>query len=258
MHLSKTVVKQKDSVGNVLEYTPRTLERDLSSQAADYLQSKNYHTSRFKLSELVAAQVGISELERSALESQIEKQAIEKMKAVQEAAYKEAYALGLEEGSKKAFSDNNKDILAKLQQMDELLVTIGKMKTDILAQNEVHIMKMIYDLACRLALMEIDKNEARILPVIRHAVELAQSEENVVIRLSKADFDFIEVFRDSAKKDFEFIKKLKFEQSPDLRQGGCIVETNFGVIDSKIEERISKLWNTIEEKIPKQKDNIEK
>lgn len=256
--MSKTIVKQEDSVGSVLEYTPRTLERDLSVQAADYIQSKQYHTSRFKLSELVASQVGISELERASLESQVEKQAIEKIKSVQEAAYKEAYALGLEEGSKKAFSDNNKDILAKLQLLDDLLVTVGKMKMDILAQNEVHIMKLIYDLACRLALMEIDKNEARILPVIRHAVELAQSEENVVVRLSKADFDFIETFRESAKKDFEFVKKLKFEQSSEIRPGGCVVETNFGVIDAKMEERISKLWNTIEEKIPKQKDNVEK
>src|SRR5947207_15543097 len=107
MHLSKGVLKSQNTSGHVLDYKPRTIQRDLGPLAKNYVDTEAFHKTNFKMSDLVAQQVGITEIERASLEGRVEQLALEKMKQIEEAGYKEAYALGLEEGRKKAFEDNN-------------------------------------------------------------------------------------------------------------------------------------------------------
>ncbi|MCB0357040.1 MAG: hypothetical protein KDD40_08540, partial [Bdellovibrionales bacterium] len=36
-----------------------------------------------------------------------------------------------------------------------------------------------------------------------------------------------------------------------MSNGGCILETNYGAIDARIEERLEKVWKAIEDKMPR-------
>ena len=54
----------------------------------------------------------------------------------------------------------------------------------------------------------------------------------------------------------EFLKNVKLQAAPNIQPGGCIVETNYGVIDARIAERTSKLWDEISQTLPKVKSKV--
>jgi flagellar assembly protein FliH len=57
-------------------------------------------------------------------------------------------------------------------------------------------------------------------------------------------------------REFEFLKAVKFEGDEAVTEGGCILETNYGEIDSRVEQRVEKLWEALVEAIPKVKDKV--
>jgi flagellar assembly protein FliH len=253
MPLSKGVLKKEAASNIVLDFTPRSLDKVVPAVAKQFLADALARPSSFKINELVAQQTGISEIERASLQEKIEHRALEKIKEVQEQAYREAYNLGLEEGRKTAFNEEKSQIGERLRQFDDILMAISRIKSDLYNQNEAHLIRLAFDLARKLFFKQIDESEDRILPVLKEAIDLAQSEENVTVRLSDTDYKFIEEFKTKVSKQFDFIKRMKFEPSADIAPGGCILETNYGVIDATIEERVEKLWGTLKEKLPKVK-----
>lgn len=258
MPLYKSVLKKELAENLVLDFTPRALDSQMPEVAKDYLADTKKNPTTFRLNELVAQQTGISEVERSSLNEKIEARALAKVKDVQEAAYREAYALGLEEGRKRAFDEEKAEIERRLGLLDEVLHSIGNIKSDLVVQNEAHMLRLTFELAKKLFFSEIADRSDRILPVLKQAIELAQSEESVVARISEEDYKFIEEFRQKVNKEFDFLKRIKFDASPDIERGGCLLETNYGVVDATIGERVDKLWGILSEKIPKVKNNDQK
>lgn len=104
--------------------------------------------------------------------------------------------------------------------------------------------------------MSLAGNNEAMIEILRDAVGLAQDEENVTVHVSRSQFDFMEQLKNETGREFEFIKKIRFEHSDEVSDGGCIVETNYGEVDARIEQRIDQLWKVLSENIPKVKDKV--
>ena len=115
---------------------------------------------------------------------------------------------------------------------------------------EVHIIKLIYQIAKRIALKEIKEDPDAIIPVIRKVVDEAQTDETVVIHVSEIDLEIIEKIRKRNHESTEFLKRIRLEPSERVSPGGCWLESNFGTIDATIEKRVEKAWELITEKLP--------
>ncbi|MGL1138590.1 FliH/SctL family protein, partial [Vibrio parahaemolyticus] len=76
------------------------------------------------------------------------------------------------------------------------------------------------------------------------AVELASEEENVLVQMNPEQVEFIELLRQQTNREFEFLKKLRLEPNASIKAGGCVVETNYGEVDARIETRLQQLWVT--------------
>ncbi len=231
----------------VMDYQPKKLTLNVTAQAKDFVGSQPEGPDvSFRISELIAQQNGIQDLERASLEKRIEGKALEKLKEIQESAYREAYNIGLDEGQLKGYEESKQAITERLQVLNELVEKFGRIKNDILQRNEVQIIDFIYYLASKVAYFEIEKNPERILPVLKNAIESLQKDERMLIKISPQDFATIEDLRKKSGNNFEYLSNAKLESVDTLKPGGCLIETNFGLIDATVEERLSKLWETLE------------
>lgn len=246
----------KEQAGQiVMDYVPQQFKLETPGEALHYLEEKK-HGSDFRMSEPMRLQTGVSELELEIAERKNEESVLEKLQEVQESAYQEAYQLGLEEGRNKAFEAHSRMIEEKLEHFDHLLSTIGGLKNQLLSFNEAHLVQLTFQLASRLARSHIENNNEALLENLRQSIALAADEEKIHVLVSPNQFDFLEELKNQTGREFEFLKKLKFDPSPDVTDGGCIVETNYGEVDSRIEQRVEKLWQTLAEAIPRVKDKV--
>jgi flagellar assembly protein FliH len=246
----------KSPEGRVLEYKLQKFDTGVSQQATDFLDTKKRRANDFRLSEVISVQTGVNKVEMKALEDEIEQRTLDKLKEVQESAYQEAYALGFEEGRKEAFQKTSVYIDENLSQLSSLMMVLEDMKSELLKFNEVHLVKLVLHVATKIAHHEAQVNDQILVSIMKKAIETAQIEEEITVQVSTSQFEFLESLKKETGREFEFLKKIKIVPQEGVTVGGCILETNYGIIDARIEERIAKLWDTMSENLYKVKDRI--
>ncbi len=256
MPWSKAILKKISAEKTVLEYIPQKFELGTPQQALSYLSEKK-QGSDFRMNEVIRVQTGVDQIEESDMQRTIEERAIEKLKEIQEDAYKAGYELGLDEGRKKAFDENSKVINDHLSEMDKVLSSFATMKHDIFSANENSLMQLLFAMATKIAQYQLEINPDAIIEVVRNAVSHAQDEQEIRVQVSTAQFDFISGLKNENAREFEFLKKIKFESNDEIQPGGCLVQTNFGEVDARVEQRVVNLWETLKENLPRSKQKLE-
>lgn len=260
--MAKAIFTKDEADQIAISYSPRKFPFKIQASASEFVAIQNEKakdgtiTSDFRIDKLVAKQTGVAELERISIEEKIELEALARIKIIQEKAFAQAHQLGLEEGREKAFSDYKSVLVEKFSHLDTLVASIETLKSDLLSFNETHILRLVFYMAKRISMSAITEKPELVLEVVRHAIESAQTEERVAIRVSPQDFVFIESVKEKLGKEFEKVKRAKFESSESISSGGCIVQTNYGDVDATIEQRLEKLWGALADKLPKVKDQI--
>ena len=111
---------------------------------------------------------------------------------------------------------------------------------------EREMVEMIISLAKKVIHFEFSMRENAVQDMIRLAVESVLDKESMVIKINPTDKKYAENFSPELHRLFDEIKNVNFESHPGIERGGCIIETNFGVVDAsieKLEEQIDQILN---------------
>jgi flagellar assembly protein FliH len=243
------------SAATIMEYKPKDFAAITPAAALDYLIQKK-QGSDFLMSDVLRETTGVAEIERQSEQQKIEDLALEKVALIQEQAYTQGFDLGKTEGRKEAFEKGSSEINTGLEQIQIMLQKLGQIKTELIHQNETHIMTMIYKIAEKLAFDHIESKPEVILSVIQKSIETAQADEDITVSVAPEQMQFLENMKLQNNREFEFLKNIKLQSVASIEAGGCIVETNYGVIDARIPERTSKLWDEIKQALPKVKNKV--
>ncbi|MBC7457168.1 MAG: flagellar assembly protein, partial [Bdellovibrionaceae bacterium] len=234
----------------VKEFKPRIFSLNKSEANAMHLAEKKLG-SDFVMSDVVKKVSGIEAIEKKNEQDVVDRRVDEKMTDLKNHAYVEAYQIGLQDGFKSAVDQRLKDINQAIDDFQVLVNSIHTIKTDLIYQNEAHIVSTIFRIAEKIAYGHIAENPDSILPVIRQSIELAQADDEVTVLVSPEQIDFIENLKKLSGRDFDFLKNIRLEPSDKVMSGGCIVETNYGVIDAQVQTRVEKIWTELSQALPK-------
>ncbi len=241
---------QKENISSVQEFTPPAFNLDFKNANASYLNQKNAG-SKFVMNEATKIVSGIDAIEKSRENEIILQKVNLQIDQVKKQAFDESFKIGFDEGFKSATEDRLKEINQAIDDFKNLIGTIEKIKSDLVLQNESNIIQMIFRIAEKVVYEHIEKKPDMILSVIKKTIEASQEEEDVTIIINPTQMDFIENLKKMSSREFDFLKNIKLESSPSIQLGGCVLETNYGVIDAQIEKRVESIWNEIQQIMPK-------
>lgn len=160
-------------------------------------------------------------------------QTVEDLEALQQQAYKEAMAQGIEDGKKAG--------MAELQARAEQLVAIMRVLDKPLQQLDKEVENQLIGLTIRLTRMllkkECSSDAGHIQGVIHEALDfLPIQSRHIQVRLNPADIALLsEAGVDVKTQDWVCI------EDPDVSQGGCLVESDQSHIDASVETRLQQL-----------------
>lgn len=245
------VVSKEDAEKLVLNYQPKTIKVGSTDEAKAYVERETNPSQDFNISPIVAQASGIADLKRQKLDEKIEEKVLERIKGIQEEAYSKAYELGQKEGAEKAFTEANERLAERLSKLDSVLAEFDHIKEMLLKENEAAYVKLVFEVAKKIACREIEIDQKPIISMLNKLIEGLQKDDQIIVRLSQEDFDFVNEIRSKAStEDTEDLKRLKLMVSESVKTGGCIVETNFGSIDATIPERVERTWAALDSKRP--------
>ncbi len=254
-----SILKKETADRMAFLHKPKSFQIEVSDVAKNFVitQGQVQEGSGFKVAEVVAQLSGIETIRRENIEKQVETTVLERLKEVQEQAYKQAYSLGLTEGTADAFEEKKAEFSAKLTSLDQALVSIEHMKENMFKQAETALVKVAYMVASRIALREISSGQEFLPQILSELVMELQTSDSITIKLNPIDFQFIEDLRKKNVKEVERLERVKLLPQDEIKVGGCFIETNYGEIDASVEQRVEKAWAIFEQKLPRlQKDKI--
>ncbi len=251
MHSSKIIRPSDEEFKRILDFEPKKVGIGIPEVAETFMgEQPPPLIEPFKLDELVAKQTGVYESEKSRVEQKIDDKAIEKLRDIQEKAYKEAYDLGLEEGRKRAYESNNEKIGNQLNELSDLTNSIREMKKNLMDKNEALLVDLVYHCAEKVVMEHVDKKNDILVNTLKEVIRSLDSKENIVVKLSEEDLAVINHLIGTTNPNLDFLQKIKFIGTQDISKGGCIIETDHGLVDATLEERFKKLWTVLNETKP--------
>lgn len=247
---SSSIIKADSASDLVFDFQPQKFPIVPSEEAQNFVSSQAEGVSDFKISEIVSEQIGAAKLQRTHLEDKFHKEALENLKEVEEKAHQEAYELGKIEGTKQALEETRELLTEKINHIDELHKTYEELTKSLLQEKEHEIINLITKTASKIALFEININKDFITDLILKLVEDIQSEEQATVYISQEDYDFIESSREKLNISKPELQRVKLEVDASIQSGGAFLETNIGMIDATVEQRVENIWNSFKEKLP--------
>lgn len=88
---------------------------------------------------------------------------------------------------------------------------------------------------------ELKLHPDRIVDIILTALKPVTQHRRVIIYVNRADLDLIEQNRSKIKKLFEHLENLSIQERGDIEPGGCIIETEAGIINAQLETQLNAL-----------------
>jgi flagellar assembly protein FliH len=177
------------------------------------------------------AKEGVKELLKDALDK-AKRQATD----IKSYAKKEGYDSGYEEGFKKGEDAAREDFSPFLETIQGLISDLTGFRKNMYDQLEREMVKMVVDLAKKVIHFEFSTRDDAVQEMIRLAVQSVLDRESMVIKINPSDKGYAESFRPELHHLFSEIKNITFEAHSGVERGGCVVETNFGVVDARIDK----------------------
>lgn len=88
---------------------------------------------------------------------------------------------------------------------------------------------------------ELEIKPETIVDVVATALKTVSQHRRITIYVNKLDLDFLEQERPRIKSLFEHLETLSFTSREDIQRGGCIIETEAGIINAKLESQFQAL-----------------
>jgi flagellar assembly protein FliH len=247
------VLKKEQADKIVFNVQPKDIRIEPTHQAKQFVKKQLEKSSDFTIAEVVSNQSGIKDLQRKNLEVQIEDMVLDRMKSIQEQAYKKAYDLGLEEGRKLALDETKAHIEMRLNLFDKFLSHIDGLTKKVCDESEATLAKLMFLIAEKIAMRAIDMDQQPMIQMMKNLAAELQSANQLQILLNPKDADFIESMRGITGVQLDVLERVKIEKSENVKAGGCIITTDFGEIDATVEQRVSQAWSAIAAKLPSMK-----
>jgi type III secretion protein L len=126
------------------------------------------------------------------------------------------------------------------------------------ADMEKMVLPLALEVAKKIVSKELEVSQSAILEILKKQLKKVAQHKKITIYAHPEDIVIVEKEREHIKKMFESLESLSLRGSHEIHRGGCVIETEGGIINAKIEDQwliLEKAFQKI--KIPKQFKNSE-
>ncbi len=148
---------------------------------------------------------------------------VQEAETIKEAAFQEGFQEGL--------VSLNKHLFALDQELKHLREDVQK-----------KILPLSLKAARKIIGEELRLHPDRIVDIVLTSLKPVTQHRKIVIYLNKADLPMIEESKSKIKKIFEHLESFSIQERGDIEPGGCMIETEAGIINAQLENQ----WRALE------------
>lgn len=170
-------------------------------------------------------------------------QAREEAARIEKEAYDKGFAAGEEQGKKAGQEQLNE----KINQAVELITQLQDQGAMVTQSYEAQLLPLIKAMVDKLVNHEVSVNPLVIEKCLQKALNYVVAQAKVLVHLHPEDFSRI---KESTIDNAELLQQadnIELMEDPAITQGGCLLETDFGIIDATRENCRDNLYQALEQ-----------
>jgi flagellar biosynthesis/type III secretory pathway protein FliH len=149
---------------------------------------------------------------------------------------KKAFENGYRQGEKAGLETADKQVSTLMASYADAVLQLGKYRRSLYAQVERDVVKLALEVAKKIVHREIQADREIIQTLVRVALGHVAEKSAVTVHLHPTDYNYILEHRAELSKDGEGGQEVVLLSDKAIQRGGCLVETECGTIDARIEE----------------------
>lgn len=158
---------------------------------------------------------------------------------------RDAYNKGLEDGLNKGRLLTLKEIGTEIKILKGLIEGTEKLKDELYRKMENDVVEISVMIAKKIIGEIAEKDRNIVVNMAKEAIKRASDREMLRIRVAPVDYDALNKKRSELLQCIDGIKSLIFEADESVQPGGCLIETNQGEIDARIESQVKVIKGTL-------------
>lgn len=99
---------------------------------------------------------------------------------------------------------------------------------------------------------ELETNPETIVAIITQALKEVTQQKRIVLYVNPQDLSLVEQARPKLKQIVEYADSLIVASKPDIAQGGCIIETETGIVNAQLDVQLAALERAFSSILQKQ------
>jgi flagellar assembly protein FliH len=154
---------------------------------------------------------------------------------------KQAYERGFIEGEKAGKEVGEKALEALLKQYAKRLEELNDLRKEIFATSEKEVLRLALEIARKVIRREVSVDEELILTMVKVALNRLAEQTVMTVRVNPRDYQSIQRDQASHSPTSSLNEGVKLMEDPSISRGGCLIETESGIIDARIEEQLREI-----------------
>ncbi len=149
---------------------------------------------------------------------------------------KTAYENGFRQGEKAGREIAERKIEAMMRRYSETIQEIGGLKPRLYAQAEHEVVKLALEVARKIVHREVHVDREIIQTLVKVALRHVAVKSPVTIHLHPSDYAYMLEQRAAAGGPGDGEQEMALVSDKTIERGGCLIETECGEIDARIED----------------------
>ncbi len=157
-------------------------------------------------------------------------------------AYQKGFAdgkkQGIPEGEKKGFEFATQKLEPVLTMLQEALTQVGSIQEVTSQRIEKEIVELSLAIARQVICREISLDSEIVVCVAQEALSKVEDPGNIKIKMNTSDLQFLKEAKSQLTDRIANIDNVTLEAEESIQSGGCVIETDSGEIDARIEKQL--------------------
>ena len=155
-----------------------------------------------------------------------------------EQAYQKGLAEGLREGENAGFEQGTQKIEPLVSSIRDALIQLDRIREETYQHIEKEVVELALAIAQKVICREIATDKETVLCVAKEALAKVDDPGKIKIKMNPSDLQFINETRHQLSNLISDIDNVTFEAEESIQSGGCVIETDLGEIDARIERQL--------------------
>lgn len=160
-----------------------------------------------------------------------------------------AFQKGFLEGKKVGFESGAKRADSVIDSLRQALGQLENIRQEIFQEIEKEVTQLALSIARKIVCHEVKTTQETVTCVARKALSQVDNPGKIKIKLNPGDLQFIKDTQDELSHFIDNVDKIRFEAEESIQSGGCLIETDRGDIDARIEKQFQAIEESFQTQV---------